>query len=105
MKKSDILSLVLITSALASCHTSNTLYTTRFSDNNYPSTDTIPPHWVTAFSVDSSRQQIDSLYYPNMPNLDFQLPTNFYVAPKYYYSPDIHRGGFGHHGSYHSISS
>lgn len=101
---------MLITSALASCHTQHTIYQ-KLYDEYKPETgiDGLPTHWYSAFSRDSIVRQPDSLraYTPMIP---YRLPADPYLdvyitAPNTLHHTHTSRGGFGYHGSYHHVAS
>ncbi len=104
MKKSKLLSLVLITSALASCRSPLPSYETQY--NSYIPPDTsMPEHWNKAFLSDSTSFTPGNQYDRNGSFLYFQVPSSFYTGPNHKHSTTIERGGFGVHGLTHSFSS
>jgi|GEM_PF-3914074 len=101
MKKTKYLSLVLITSALASCHTSHTLYSTQFEEYKPDARDSIPKHWPAAFAADSAKA--DSTYYPYHEDVVINpaVLVNIYNDAYFNQPVILRRGGFGHHHGAH----
>ena len=104
MKKTKFLSLVLITSALASCETTNHDYEAQYKNYQEPKTDSIPKHWYGYTQSDDMSYQTDSMYYRRDWILNFQVPSSFNIG--YPAHPIvIQRGGFGYHTAHMSFSS
>lgn len=101
-----MLSLVLISSALSSCHTSRHSYEAMYENTNPTDTGTVHEHWQRAYEKDSTGAGCDSsyYYYPNDPVVDYRVPLSFYAGPYRYYSP-VQRKGFGYYGYRHSVSA
>ena len=108
MKKTKILSLVLISSALSACHTSRPTYEAQYEQYTPPKTDStnVPEHWLRAYETDSCYQNDDSCYYyyPNNPVFEYKVPLSFYGGPYLHYAP-VQRKGFGYYGYRHSVAA